>query len=41
MSKIILELRSLPPKVEEMNGYIAEMEKIAETVGAEKRKLTN
>ena len=41
MSKIILELRSLPPKVEEMNNYKAEMEKLADLVGKEKRALTN
>ena len=35
-----LELRSLPPLVEEMNGYIAEMEKLSTDVSAEKRSLT-
>ena len=35
-----LELRSLPPLVEEMNGYIAEMEKLSADVSAEKRSLT-
>lgn len=35
-----LELRSLPPLVEEMNGYIAEMEQLSADVSAEKRSLT-
>ncbi|MBY6860807.1 phage major capsid protein [Clostridium botulinum] len=38
--KKILETRSLPPLVEEMNGYIEEMNTLAETVKTETRSLT-